>query len=129
MDKYESLEDLSHDLDLTFNNAKQYNISTSRLYKDADRLQKLMHVKLKELDKMEAKVITVFIKFKLLFTYCIHSDRVNTLLVWYSPTSKYSLNLLHETKTSLFFVFTGEFWICSIYLYIHSYCEQFNFGN
>ncbi|XP_071810078.1 protein polybromo-1-like isoform X3 [Asterias amurensis] len=55
MDKYESLEDLSHDLDLTFNNAKQYNISTSRLYKDADRLQKLMHVKLKELDKMEAK--------------------------------------------------------------------------
>lgn len=89
MDKYESLEDLSHDLDLTFNNAKQYNIPTSRLYKDADRLHKLMHAKFKELEKMEAKVIIMFMNCKLL-TGCINLEGSDAPLVWNSPNSKYS---------------------------------------
>ncbi|XP_038061798.1 protein polybromo-1-like isoform X2 [Patiria miniata] len=54
MDRYESLAELAQDLDLTFNNAKHYNLPSSRLYKDADKLQKAMSAKYKELEKMEA---------------------------------------------------------------------------
>ncbi|XP_071960980.1 protein polybromo-1-like isoform X2 [Antedon mediterranea] len=53
--KFESLEELGHDLDLVFANAKQYNKSTSRLYKDADKLQRLLHIKKRELLKLDVK--------------------------------------------------------------------------
>ncbi|XP_033100393.1 protein polybromo-1-like isoform X2 [Anneissia japonica] len=53
--KYDSLEDLGHEMDLVFGNAKQYNKSTSRLYKDADKLQRLLHIKKRELQKLDMK--------------------------------------------------------------------------
>ncbi|XP_022095945.1 protein polybromo-1-like isoform X3 [Acanthaster planci] len=55
MDRYESLAELAQDLDLIFNNAKHYNLPASRLYKDAEKLQKMMNTKYKELEKMESK--------------------------------------------------------------------------
>ncbi|XP_070557674.1 protein polybromo-1-like isoform X3 [Ptychodera flava] len=53
--KYNSLDELEEDLNLVFNNALHYNMPNSRLYKDAERLQKLMQAKKKELEKFEVK--------------------------------------------------------------------------
>ncbi|XP_077995606.1 protein polybromo-1-like [Glandiceps talaboti] len=53
--KYTSLDELEVDLNLVFSNAKQYNMPNSRLYKDADRLQRVMQIKKKELEKIDIK--------------------------------------------------------------------------
>ncbi len=43
-------------MDLLFKNAKQYNEPKSKLYKDADHLQRLMLIKKKDLDRAEIAV-------------------------------------------------------------------------
>lgn len=51
-------------MDLVFNNAKQYNMPNSRLYKDADRLQKVMLTRCKELESIKVrKTCTADCKF------------------------------------------------------------------
>ncbi|KAI2634542.1 hypothetical protein GGS21DRAFT_539364 [Xylaria nigripes] len=49
--KYESMDQLMRDIDLMFENAKEYNIETSQLYKDAVQLQNHAH-ELAEQEKM-----------------------------------------------------------------------------
>ena len=51
--KYKGLDDMCTDLELVFQNAFQYNLSTSQLYKDAEILHKAMQHKKRELEKLE----------------------------------------------------------------------------
>ncbi|KAJ8965410.1 hypothetical protein NQ314_004162 [Rhamnusium bicolor] len=46
---YGTLSEVAGDLTIMFENAKKYNIHTSKLYKDAVKLQKLMQTKVQEL--------------------------------------------------------------------------------
>ncbi|CAH1167174.1 unnamed protein product [Phyllotreta striolata] len=46
---YGNLSELAGDLTIMFENAKKYNVPTSKLYKDAVKLQKLMQTKVEEL--------------------------------------------------------------------------------
>jgi len=46
---YSGLEQLGEDLDLMFNNCKEYNRQDSKLWKDANKLQKVMKARLEEL--------------------------------------------------------------------------------
>jgi protein polybromo-1 len=48
-DSYEDLEDLAADLNIVFENAKQYNIEDSKIYQDAVKLQAIMNSKKQEL--------------------------------------------------------------------------------
>ena len=48
-------------MDLLFRNAKQYNEPKSKLYKDADHLQRLMLIRKKDLDRAEVVVKVWFV--------------------------------------------------------------------
>ena len=47
--EYSTLQDLAEDLELMFNNCKTYNRADSKLWKDANKLQKVMTGKLQEI--------------------------------------------------------------------------------
>ncbi|XP_078668227.1 protein polybromo-1-like isoform X1 [Branchiostoma floridae x Branchiostoma belcheri] len=51
---YETLDHLEADFTLMFENAKQYNMTGSRIYKDAVKLQQVMQVKKRELTKSDS---------------------------------------------------------------------------
>ncbi|XP_074645019.1 protein polybromo-1-like isoform X2 [Tubulanus polymorphus] len=60
----DSLDDLVMDLDLVFYNARLYNADESRIFKDAVKLQKVMHLKKKDLEeKVDVKAL-IRMKFK-----------------------------------------------------------------
>lgn len=58
--QYENVADLVDDLNLMFDNAKQYNLPGSRIYKDAVKLQKIMQAKGRECINLEKVKIEKF---------------------------------------------------------------------
>ncbi|XP_056638138.1 protein polybromo-1 isoform X1 [Diorhabda sublineata] len=68
MKGYGTLSEVAGDLTIMFENAKKYNIPTSKLYKDAVRLQKLMQSKVQELLDVDQVTQRVTNKNRKLFT-------------------------------------------------------------
>ncbi|XP_025829015.1 protein polybromo-1 isoform X3 [Agrilus planipennis] len=60
---YGTVSEVAGDLNIMFENAKKYNIPTSKLYKDAVKLQKVMQAKVQELldlDQTRASALVLF---------------------------------------------------------------------
>ncbi|VEN56897.1 unnamed protein product [Callosobruchus maculatus] len=55
---YGNLSEVAGDLTIMFENAKKYNIPSSKLYKDAVKLQKLMQMKVQELLDIDQELVS-----------------------------------------------------------------------
>jgi len=56
---YADIDEMANDFNLVCDNAKQYNVEESKIYKDAVRLQHVMHVKKQELEKAREAAVCV----------------------------------------------------------------------